>query len=63
MPPVPARSFSTAGATVRSLSSDPIAYGLISNVRLPAGTSTPVSVPAADRRNIPAPAEMGTPVR
>ena len=37
-----------------------MAYGLISNVRLPRGTSTPVRVAAADSRNSPGPPEIGT---
>ena len=61
----PHRSFSP-GAASRSVTAPPMAYGLISRLRLPCGASRPTSVAASDTRKMPpiaplrATAEMGS---
>ena len=67
-PTSPLASSTIAGRAARSVATPPMAYGLISRLRLAGGGSRPTSEPAADMRNIPraplpAPAAMGTRVR
>ena len=62
-PTSPSNRSDVTGLVLRSVTTEPSVYGLMSNLRLLRGTSMPTRVAAADTRNSPGPAEMGIRVR